>query len=182
MNPAFELIRKHKPCNDDTEELVMKRIRGKISAVDLITAFENGLAGDYGTLYKADPQTLIDWVDQFLSKRNSAKNYLGAPLLSPNISITHPLYPTTIDEWHKEINKCYTCFLNGVTEDNFHPDCYSRLTMDSRIEFYSCDKYYQKSNKTDNDFKVAKQLSLRDYFLTCKAKGWTFIYFIEQKN
>jgi hypothetical protein len=184
MNPAFEFLRKHKQVTYETESLVMKKVSGRINHHDLFTAFENGISGSYGKVYSLDPQTLIGWVDSFLKSKNSDKNYYSAGLIPVNTPITEPI------EWDKEANKCYTAYLNGISEDNFHPGVYDRCMLDGNIKINSYMKYYIGPDGVSPDDKIkwsevisyvtkAKQLVLRDYFASCKQKGFSFIYFIK---
>lgn len=171
FNPAFELLRQHKDVKEETEKLVMKKVRGRITQNELITVFENGLSGQYGKLYSADPQTLLSWVEQFEKSKNSAANYLESPLLPVSTNQREPI------AWDKEANKCYKAFLNGVSEEYFHPAVYDRMMLDDKIKMNSYLKKLLGEGMPEN-IRVAKQKILKDVFAEYKSRGLTTIYFI----
>ena len=77
-NPAFEYLRQFKEVKQATEDLVLRTLKRKhpnITIEDLTNAFELGLTGEFGKVYSADPQCLISWVDEYMSKRSSKKSY-----------------------------------------------------------------------------------------------------------
>lgn len=179
MNPAFDYLRRFKKVSDDTEELVMKVIKKRypeISMNDLVTIFESGISGDYGKVYSADPETIIDWVRTFTNRKGQQRSYYETPLLTPDVSIYDNRYPEKQEDWNKEVNKGYTAFLNGVSTKEMHPHIYDRLMIDSKIEFNSYLKYYK------DDVTEAKQLILKDFFIEQKKKGFSFIYFIKKEQ
>ena len=175
LNPAFEFLRQHKQISQETEKLVMKKVRGRITQDELLTVFENGIAGQYGKLYSADPQTLISWVDQFEAGKNSIKNYLEAPL--------EPI--TTSDaadkDWMKEANKCYRAFLNGVSEKYFHHAVYMRMVLDDKIPIGALYKHCPFAEQVGwtEELKTAARKVLRDIFLHYKSRGFATVYFIK---
>jgi len=178
-NPAFDFLRKYKDCDENTEALVVKRTRGRITTSEMITVFERGVSGEYGKIYKVDPQLLLDWIDKYIRGKNKNTNYLETGLLNPSISITNINYHVDPRDWMKEVNKCYIAFLSGVSVENFHPDCYSVLTLDNKITF-NLTRY----GKFENDMygnmnpKEAMQAGLRDYFSECREKGYNHIYLV----
>lgn len=179
MNPAFDYLRRFKKVSDETEELVMKVIKKRypeISMNDLVTIFESGISGDYGKVYSADPETIIDWVRTFTNRKGQQRSYYETPLLTPDVSIYDNRYPEKQEDWNKEVNKGYTAFLNGVSTKEMHPHIYDRLMIDSKIEFNSYLKYYK------DDVTEAKQLILKDFFTEQKKKGYSFIYFIKKEQ
>lgn len=178
LNPAFELLRQHKEVKEETEKLVMKKVRGRITQDELLTVFENGISGQYGKLYSADPQTLLSWVNQYQNKKNSSENYLNAPLLDVNV----PDYERI--EWDKETNKCYRAFLNGVSEEYFHHGVYMRMVLDDKIEIGSLYKYQKYTNQVGwtEDLRMAARKVLRDIFSEYKSKGYEIVYYISDKT
>lgn len=172
INPAFALLRKYKQCDPDTENLVMKKFKNRVSQDDLITIFEKGVSGEYGRFIQADPQTLIGWISKFLGAKNNSENYLSAGLLS----VDHPAWDNI--EWNKEVNKCYTAFLNGVHESNFHPAIYDWMLLDGRIELNAYLKHFKETGDEPMDIRKAKQTVIRNLFLTYKSNGWNTVYFI----
>lgn len=170
-NLAFDFLRQHKEVKPETETLVMKKIKGKMSNSDLLQCFENGITGQYGKVYSLDPQTLIDWVDKFQRGKTSNKHYLDSGLLP----VGTPSWEVV--DWDKEANKCLTAFFNGVAEDNFHPAVYDRMMIDGKIQINDCMKYL-KDGYSESDVTKAKQKVLRDVFGKYKAKGWSQVYFI----
>jgi hypothetical protein len=72
MNPAFEYLRQFKKVSDEAEELVMKVIKKRypeISLNELVNIFEQGITGDFGKVYSADPETLLDWVRTYTKRQ-----------------------------------------------------------------------------------------------------------------
>ncbi len=64
-NPAFEYLRQFKKVSDESEELVMKVVKKRypeISLNELVNIFEQGITGDFGKVYSADPETLLDFL------------------------------------------------------------------------------------------------------------------------
>lgn len=175
-NPAFELLKKYKKVEPDTETLVLKRIRGRISQDELITIFEKGVTGEYGKFIVADPQTLLSWVNQYESGKSTTKNYLASGLLDPDMKITSHAYPSKSEDWHREANKCLVAFMNGVNPSNFHPHVYDRMMLDGKIEFNAYKKY--TNGFTDEDYKIARQKVLGDVFGSYRAKGWNSVYIV----
>lgn len=175
-NIAFEFLKQHKDVKPEVESLVLKKTRGQLTTEELLSIFEDGIAGKYGKIYSLDAATLLNWVDVWKSSKNSTKNYLETGLLNPNEPVTGVNYPQTYDAWHKEVNKCYLAYISGVSEEYFHPDCYDRLMMDGKILFGSSNKYFD--GKTSESYKSAKQKCVRDYFAQCKSRGWNQIYFV----
>ena len=174
-NPAFDYLRQFKKVSDETEELVLKTLKKKfpnLSTNELVTIFENGLTGEYGKIYSADAETILDWVKAFTSKKVS-RNCFEQGLLHPQMSVAHPHYPSKYEDWHKECNRAFVKFLEGVSESNFHPHIYDRLMCDNKIPIHSYQKYLNGS------IDEAKQRYLRDYFNECKLKGWNQIYTIQ---
>lgn len=172
INPAFEFLRKHKQVTDETEALVMKRVKGRLSSSELFSVFENGITGQYGKVYSLDAQTLVGWVAEFLRGKESPKNYLSSGLLPVD-------YPTwEVVDWDKEANKCFTAFLNGVSEANFNPGVYDRMMVDGKIKLNAYMEFFTDSGDTAKQVIAAKQRVLRNVFLTYKSNGWTTVYFI----
>lgn len=175
MNPAFEMIRQHKKVSEETEALVMKKVRGRITNTELMQVFEDGLSGKYGKVYSMDPETLIGWVNKHEVEKNSAKNYLDSALLPIST-----LGRENID-WWKEANKCYRAFLNGVSEQYFHPCVYDRMMLDDKgIKLNDYSKYVPTGTVIDENFDptIYKQKVLKDVFRKFKDEGKTWIYFI----
>lgn len=172
-NPAFEFLRKHKQVSEETETLVMKKVRGRVTQDELFTVFENGITGQYGKIYSLDPQTLMTWVETYSKGKNSSKNYLSTGL-EP---VTTPTWENI--EWDKEANKCFTAFLNGVSETYFHPAVYDRMMLDGKIKINAYIKYFTETGNHPYDVQTAKQKILRDTFWGYKSTGWTFVYFIK---
>lgn len=174
INPAFELLRKYKKVDSETESLVLKRIKGTISQDDLLTIFEKGVAGEYGKFIVADPQTLLGWVNQFKASKNKPSNYLSSGLLDPSTAITSVNYPQKTEDWCREANKCFTAFLNGVTVFNFHPHVYDRMMLDGKITANAYKKYL--TGIDENAVEKAKQSFLKEVFSAYRQKGWTKVY------
>lgn len=178
VSPGFELIRKYKTCEEHTEKLVLKKARGRVSQDELITIFEKGIAGEYGKFIYADPQTLLGWIEKFVNQKNNSKNYLETGLLSVNTHITSHNYPVQPEDWHKEANRCYTAYLNGVSETNFHPHVYDRMLLDGFIVMNAYLKHFSPTGSESGDIMLAKQKILKDIFAMHKKQGKNFIYFI----
>ena len=174
-NIAFEYLRQFKKVSEETEDLVMKLLKKRYPSIgmnELVDIFEKGIAGDFGKVYAADPETILDWVKTSFNRKGQNSSYYEAPILPPNVSITDLNYPQKMEDWHKEVNKSYTAFLKGVSTLNMHPHLYDRLMVDNKIEINSYKKY-------EGEVDEAKQLVLKDYFTECKRKGWSYIYFIK---
>lgn len=171
---AFEFLNQFVDVSEQTEELVLKIIKKKfpdLGPSTLVTIFEKGVSGDYGKLYKADPQTIIGWIEKYQSGKDNSKSYYESDLLPPDTHITSAYYPQKYEDWMKEANKAFTKYLNGTDVSNFHPHIYDRLMCDGRIEMNS----YQKHGQ---DVDRAKQLVLKQYFEKCKRQGHSQIYHI----
>lgn len=169
-SPAFDILRQFKDVSKETEDFVMKRIKGKISNSEMISCFENGLAGQYGKVYKADPETILGWVEKFKSQKSNTTNYLSSGLLAVD-------YPTwEVVEWDKEANKCLTSFLNGVSESYFNPGVYDRMMVDGKIQINAYLKHL--TGESPEEIIKAKQKVLRDVFLSYKSKGWISVYLV----
>lgn len=176
LNPAFDFLRKYKPCEQHTEELVMKKVRGKNSQDELITIFEKGVTGEFGKFVVADPQTLLGWVAQYNSTKNSASNYLQTGLLDVKLGMSAHGYPWQKEDWEKEANKCLTAFINGVSEAYFHPHVYDRMMLDGKISMNA----YKEFTTSENEEEIirARQKVLAKVFTEYKKKGWHTVYFI----
>ena len=178
-NPAFEYLRQFKEVKPVTEELVLKTLKRKfpdITIEDLTNAFELGLTGEFGKVYSADPQCLIGWVEEYMSKRKTKRSYYEEGLLDNTIGITDRRYPTRTDDWIKEVNKCYNAYLRGISVFEFHPHVYDTLVMHNKIgrdnfEVYLPDKEYRPA-----DIRKAKHLSIKDFFEYAKTNGADKIY------
>ena len=178
-NPAFEYLRQFKEVKAATEELVLKTLKRKyydITIDDLTNAFELGLTGEFGKVYSADPQCLIGWVDEYMNKRKTKGSYFDEGLLDNTIGITDRRYPTRMEDWLKEANKCYNAFLKGIDVTNMHPHVYDRLVMDRKIHRDALDKYLPDDNYNRNDIRAAKYKVLREYFEYAKSQGQDKIY------
>lgn len=175
-SPAFDMIRKFKDVEPETERLVLKRINRKVTQDELITIFEKGIAGEYGKFYSADPQTLITWVNKFVSAKDNNKNYLESGLIPVDIKYTDRRYPLDADEWKKEVNKCYHAFLKGVSSQYFHPLCYSQMMMDDKIMLNE----YRKLTKSEDITEVhrAQQNIMVEKFIHYKKMGYDNVYLI----
>jgi hypothetical protein len=181
-NPAFEFLRKYKPCEQHTEDFVMKKSKKRISQSELITVFEKGVAGEYGKFIQADPQTLLGWIDKYVSKKNSSQNYLELGLLDKRTHVTSPKYHSKMQDWEKEANRCFTAFINGVSEENFHPHVYDRMLLDHKITMNAYLKYFKPTGNETEDVMAAKQKILRDCFIGYKKLGYTVVYFIPPES
>jgi hypothetical protein len=176
-NPAFEYLRQFKKISDDTEALVTKFIKKKypeLGMKELVQIFENGIAGEYGKIYSADPETILDWIRKHINNKGQQRSYYETPLLTAEVSIYDNRYPEKHEDWNKEVNKAYTAFLNGVSTNQMHPHIYDRLMVDNKIELNAYMQHYT------TDITIAKQKVLQEYFTGCKLKGFTYIYFIKQ--
>lgn len=176
INPAFELLRKYKKVEPDTETLVLKRIRGRLSHDELITIFEKGVAGEYGKFVVADPQTILSWVQQYEAQKSDSKNYIHSELLDPNTHIASHNYPQKSEEWHKEANKCFNAFINGVDAIHFHPHVYDRMMLDGKISHNAYLKHY--SGLEEVEVIKAKQTILKETFQEYRKKGWKTVYIV----
>lgn len=175
-NLAFEYLRQFKKVSEDTEELVMKLLKRRypdIGMNELVQIFEQGIAGDFGKVYAADPETILDWVKESMKRKGRQSSYYEAPILSPHVSIIDLDYPQKMEDWQKEVNKAFTAFLNGVSTRDMHPHLYDRLMVDGKIPMNSYHKYL------DNSVDESKQRFLADYFTDCKNRAYTYIYFIK---
>ena len=178
-NPAFEYLRQFKEVKPATEELVLKTLKRKyydITIDDLTNAFELGLTGEFGKVYSADPQCLIGWVDEYMNKQKKKSSYYEEALLDNTIGITDRTYPTRIDEWMKEVNKCYTAYLKGVSVFDFHPHVYDTLVMDRKIDRDYFEKYLPNKEYQPADIRKSKHLSIKDFFEYSKSQGQDKIY------
>lgn len=179
INIAFEYLRKFKPVDEETEKLVMRK--NHLSQAELLNCFENGIAGKYGKVYSCDPQTLFNWIKEH--KRITVKgNYLAIPILNKLTKQESKNYPQTLIEWHKEVNKCFTAYLNGVSAHEFHPDVYYRMTMDDKMKVGDLKKFAPKTypDCADNEITAAIQMAIGNYFALRRSYGDNFIYYIEQ--
>lgn len=175
-SPAFEILRRYYPCDQSTEEFILKRINNSVSQNDLVQIVENGISGQFGKVYKADPQTVLGWVDEWRkSSKNGLRNDSG--LLDPFTPITSPNYPTGIYSWYREVNKCYSAHLKGLSEAHFHPDIYDRLVMDGKLKIRDMNEH----KKSDNDFDVikAKQITAKMFFIEMQKRNVQTIYYVE---
>lgn len=176
-NPAFDYLRQFKKINDDTEALVTKFIKKKypeLGMKELVTIFENGIAGEYGKIYSMDPETILDWIKKHITNKGQQRSYYETPLLAADVSMYDNRYPEKQDDWNKEVNKAFTAYLNGVSTTEMHPHIYDRLMVDGKIPLNAYLKHYT------NDVTLAKQKILNEYFANCKQKSFTYIYFIKQ--
>lgn len=174
--PAFDLVRKFKEITPDTERLVLKKVRNKATQDDIFNAFEKGVSGDYGKFIAADPQTLISWVNKFLSEKDSSKNYLTAGLIPVDIKYTDRRYPLDADEWKKEVNKCYHAFLNGVSCEHFHPLCYTQMQMDDKIQLNEYKKFADTFD--EQQIRLAQQKIMAEKFDQYKKMSYDNVYLI----
>lgn len=182
-NTAFDYLRTFKQVSDETESLVMRNVKNRfpdLSMGDLHTVFERGVSGDYGKFVVADPQTILGWVREYKNK-TKVSNYLDGGLLDPNTDIKSENYHPDVEGWMKEANKAFISFLNGTSESYFHPHIYDRMMCDKKIEFNAYMKYYKESDNIWEGVKKAKQLVLRDVFLTYRSNGYNTVYFIKNK-
>ena len=157
----------------------MRRIGNSISQNELFTIFENGISGMYGKLYKADPQTLLGWVDEYRKTLKTGNNYLQTGLLDPAVSITDKRFSASLIDWQKEVNKCFDAHLKGVSESYYHPCVYDRLVLDGKLKSGSMKENTPLSNNlTDEDYNRAKQITVKKYFIQCQLHGFNQIYYV----
>lgn len=178
-NAAFEFLRQHKDVEQSTEELVIKKLRGKFSQDELLTIFENGISGQYGKVYSCSADTLMGWINKYESEKNSDQNYITSPLCDVNV----PSWESW--DWAKETNKCYHAFLNGVSYENFHPCVYDNLMLEGKIPIESYQNYYKFKQDVDYTEQVkeinrAKQRVLLDVFKRYKSYGYSDIFSIRK--
>ena len=175
-NTAFEFLREHKDVKPEVENLVMKKIRGRVTSHELLTIFEDGISGKYGKVYSLDAQTLIDWVNKAQAAKNRSGAVLDSNLLDPSTPVSSINYPLTAVEWFRQTNKAFTAYLSGLS--GWHPHIYHHLVMDGKLPIKSMQKYSPKEYPLcpQSDIDKAMQLSVRDYFAECKNKGFTYIY------
>jgi hypothetical protein len=174
-NTSFEFLRQHKPVSAETESLVMKRL-GNISQSELFTAFENGISGQYGKIYTLDVQTLLGWVQQYRQKSKSLTSFDTATLSNPDLTVTCRGYPATSKDWASETNKAYIAYLSGM--DNWHPHVYHHLVLEGKITLGALKKYTPDTYPICPEHKINEALvkATKDYFQTCKDKGWNQIF------
>lgn len=174
--PAFDLIRQFKEVHPETERLVLRRLKTKLTQTEIFEAFEKGVAGDYGKFIAADPQTLISWGNKYLSEKDSSKNYLDSGLIPVDIKYTDRRYPLDADEWKKEVNKCYHAFLKGVSSEYFHPLCYTQMQFDDKIALNE----YMKETKSEELPQIhrAQQKIMAEKFAQYKKLGYENVYLI----
>jgi hypothetical protein len=181
-NPAFEYLRLFKEVKPVTEDLVLKTLKRKYPNMtfdELTNAFELGLTGEFGKVYSADPQCLIGWVDEYMNKNKSKRSYYEDALLDNTIGITDRRYPTRTEEWLKEVNKCYTAYLKGVSTTEMHPHVYDTLVMDRKVERDYFEKYLPNKEYHPADIRKAKHQSMKDFFEWAKSLGNDKIYYNE---
>ncbi len=61
---------------ENNKELVMKVIKKRypeISLNELVNIFEQGITGDFGKVYSADPETLLDWVRTYTNRKGQQR-------------------------------------------------------------------------------------------------------------
>lgn len=170
MISAFDYLRQFKEVDPETERLVKKKTYG-IPESQLLDIFERGISGDFGKVYKCDPQTILGWVADWRKGQDRKENYLSTGLLDP--SKKH--FDLKNEDWMREANKCFTAFLSGTSEQAFHPGVYDRMMLDGKIQLNACMKYLGKGYQ-DSEVISAKQKVLRDVFLTYKSNGWSKVY------
>jgi len=108
-NPAFDYLRQFKKVTSETEQLVTKFIKKKypeIGMSELVQIFENGITGEYGKVYTADPDTILDWIRKHNSNTGQQRSYYVTPMLSKDVTMYDANYPDKQEEWNKEVNKC----------------------------------------------------------------------------
>ena len=174
-NIAFEYLRQFKKVSEETEELVMKLLKKRypnIGMNELVNIFEKGIAGDYGKVYSADPETLLDWVKSAM--KYQVTSYYESPILTPDVTISDIRYPQKMEDWQKEVNKAFTAFLNGVNVKEMHPHLYDRLMVDGKIPLNSYQRFFQGS------VEEAKQKFLELFFTAQKNKGYSYLYYINK--
>lgn len=175
MNPAFELLRKYKKVEPDTEDLVMKKTRGRVTQDELITIFEKGVTGDYGKFVVADPQTILGWINAHLNSKTVGSGYLATGLLA----VTTPSWETV--DWDKEANKCFVAFLNKVSHEHFHHCVYDRMMIDGKFNVNDYMKHFVETGNTEKDVQRAKRLSLKEKFTYYKSMGFNSVYLINRE-
>jgi hypothetical protein len=171
-SPAFDLIRQFKEVSPETERLVLKNIRNRMTQDDFFKAVEKGIAGEFGKFYSADPQTIIAWANKYIAQSQENQNYLETGLVPVNTRMTDRDYPLTPEDWRKEVNKCFNSFKRGVSSDYFHPHCYDRLICDARIPLNYLEKFGK--SETDSEVMKSKQKALNQYFT--ENQNREFIY------
>lgn len=182
-NSAFDYLRTFKKVEDETENLVMATVKKRypdLSLGDLHVIFERGVSGDYGKFVVADPQTILGWVKEYKTK-TKVSNYLDTGLLNPTEPLLSDNYPHDLDAWMKEVNKAYLAFLNGTSEAYFHPGIYDRMMLDGKINLNAYMKYFKETGELWDDVRRAKQLVIRDTFLSFRSNGYNTVYFIRTK-
>lgn len=176
-NAAFDYLRSFKPVSEETEDLVIRKVRSRypeLTIKNVIECFENGVCGDYGDYYSLDPRTLLGWIAKYVSNNQAPDKYINQALVKPNLQITDSGYPTSPEQWMKETNKAYSSYLKNDDVTLFHPDIYDRLSLDQRIDREDCTKYIEKNYH----IPFAKQTAVGDYFKKCKENGLLKIYSI----
>jgi len=176
-NAAFDYLRTFKQVSEETEDLVIRKIRTRypeLTMKQVIECFENGICGDYGDYYSLDPRTLLSWISKFTQNNSQNDKYLNQPLVNPNLQIKDIGYPSTPEQWMKETNKAYSIYLKNEDVTLFHPDIYDRLSLDQRIGLNDCTKYIEQNYH----IPFAKQTAVSDYFKKCKENGLLKIYSI----
>lgn len=176
-NAAFDYLRTFKQVSEETEDLVIRKIRTRypeLTMKNVIECFENGVCGDYGDYYSLDPRTLLSWISKFTNNNSQTDKYINQPLVKPSLQITDAGYPTSPEQWMRETNKAYTSYLKNGDVTLFHPDIYDRLSLDQRIDREDCTKYIEKNYH----IPFAKQTAVGDYFKVCKENGLLKIYSI----
>jgi hypothetical protein len=174
-NAAFDYLRTFKQVSEETEDLVIRKIRTRypeLTMKQVIECFENGVCGDYGDYYSLDPRTLLSWISKFTNNNSQSDRYLNQPLINPSLQITDIGYPTSPEQWMRETNKAYVSYLNNGDVTLFHPDIYDRLSLDQRIDRDACTPYISKNYHVP----YAKQTAVGDYFKACKVNGVSLIY------
>ena len=177
-NPAFDYLRQFKEVKPATEELVLKTLKRKypnITINDMSNAFELGLTGEFGKVYSADPQCLIGWIEEYMTKQKSKGSYYDERLLDNTIGLTDRRYPTRTEDWCKEANKCYTAYLKGVNVTTMHPHVYDRLVIDRKIDRDALDSFLPDNYKPE-DIRKAKYSILKQFFDYAKSTGADKIY------
>jgi hypothetical protein len=191
-NPAFDYLRKHKDVSPDTEALIVKMISKKypgISTNELITIFEIGVTGQYGKFLHADAQHIFSWIKQYRESQSKGAGYLTTSLLPADIKPTSGSYPTKMEDWCREINKCYHAFLQGVSCDNFMYEIYDRMVLDGKMNIGDLKRFTQKDYphyESDDlmwkDVNQAKQKAVARFFKVLKEYGKNEVYFIYEKE
>jgi hypothetical protein len=109
-NAAFDYLRSFKQVSEETEDLVIRKIRTRypeLTMKQVIECFENGVCGDYGDYYSLDPRTLLSWISKFTNNNSQSDRYLNQPLVNPSLQITDIGYPTSPEQWMRETNTPY---------------------------------------------------------------------------